>query len=421
MLTVIIIGIFFAVLLLPIRHAFGLNLATTFLFIVPNGFDVTTYFFLIVLLRLLIIKISLKQKVKIDPFTILFFLLLFFATISYLLFQGIYGAEYLRRLFMTLVVIFLFVNIYNTSEDLNIFIKYIFVGVILLSTHLITQTLIPINPLAEAVFSSREGRLMPRGFANQYVNPNNIGALLVWGFGLIVGFYTLFYSKYIVHFTRRQKLKTFIWGILLLITVALLLGMLASRTNFFVLLFISLMVLFRLSFTMKSMRIIFYGSIFLFFIGPSILSAVSSIDMLPPNNIFAPLVNRLLHSETESEDVGYSRKNLAGNGLKLFLDNPLLGVGIGNEAIKMEEMSGLKKVSHNTFVSLLSEMGIIGLLFLVGIIGILNPYLKDDFAISIVLMIGVYGTFHNILLITIPWLILAFTRRSYDILKFENS
>ena len=413
MLVLIIIGMFFAVLLLPLRHAFGVNLAATFLFIVPNGFDITTYLFLLLFIRLLVLKVLTRQKIKYDEFIILFVIFLFFAILSYLLFQGEEGVQYLRRFFMTIIIILLFVNIFKSINDLKLFINYFLAGVLLLSMHLLTQTLIPINPLAEAVFSSREGRLLPRGFANQYVNPNNMGSLLVWGFGLVMGFYNLFYFKYFVTYSNKQKFRLQVLGIFLLINISILIGMLGSRANFVVLLIITVIILFKLNLTKKPIKIIVIGYLFLVFIGPILLSSMNQISRLSPNNIFAPVVNRLIDSEDEIENSSYSRSRLASHGLMLFIKNPIFGVGIGNEATKIDEMIRLKMVSHNTYVSLLSEMGIIGILFLITTIFIWIPYLKINFTISILFMIGAYASFHNIILMSIPWLIMSFTKRSY--------
>ncbi len=417
MLTLIVIGLFIAILVLPIKHAFGLNLAASFLFIVPNGIDVTTYFFLLLLIKTIIIKSLKNEGFQIDAFVLLFLGLLFFAIVSYLVFQGPNGPEYLRRFIMTISIIFLFLNIYRTFDDLKLLMNYFLAGTLLLSIHLFTQTIIPINPLAEAVFSVREGRLLPRGFANQYVNPNNMGALLVWGFGLFIGFHKLFYFKYVAARSRIKKTKFNVWGVILLINVALLIGMLGSRANLVILVFTALIALFKLSLAKKSMRILIFGSLFVFFISPIILNSLSKIDRLPPTNVFAPLVNRLIHSETETENHEYSRSNLAKNGLLLFLDNPILGVGIGNEANKMKNRFNINKVSHNTYVSLLSELGLIGIFFLLSFIIIWSPYIKNDFVINVLLMIGAYATFHNITLMSLPWLIMAFTKRCYDLAK----
>ncbi|HBS11911.1 MAG TPA: hypothetical protein DEO36_05110 [Flavobacteriaceae bacterium] len=420
MFVLIIIGLLFAVLLLPMRHAFGVNLAATFLFIVPNGFDITTYLFLLLFVRLLVLKVSTRQKIKYDKFIILFVIFLFFSILSYLLFQGEYGVQYLRRFSMTIIIILLFVNIFKSIDDLKLFINYFLAGILLLSIHLLTQTLIPINPFAEAVFTAREGRLMPRGFTNQYVNPNNMGSLLVWGFGLVLGFYNLFYSRYFVTYSNKQKFRIQVLAIAFLINISIIIGMLGSRANFIVLLIIAIILLFKLNLKKKSIKIIITGYLFYVFIGPVLLNSMSQISRLAPNNIFAPVVNRLIDSEDEIENSSYSRNRLASNGISLFLQSPILGIGIGNEANIMGKNFEISKVSHNTYVSLLSEMGVIGILFLIAIIFSWIPYFKTNLAIIIIFMIGTYATFHNIMLMSIPWLIMSFTKRSLDLVLNIN-
>ncbi len=282
MLVLVIILLALAVLVLPMRHAFGVNLAATFLFIVPNGFDVTTYLFILLFFRLSILKFWAKENFKFDQFIILFLFFLFCSILSYLIYQGEGGLEYLRRFFMTILIIFLFVNIYNSTKEIDLFVRYLFIGMLLLSIHLISQTLIPINPFAEATFSRREGRLLPRGFANQYVNSNNMGALLVWGYGIVIGFYTLFYSKYIEKYSRIKKTKVFLYGSVLFMMVALLLGMLGSRTNFIVLILVGLVVLLKISVTKRFVRIVFFS--FIFFSCATKPPVQESQTIKPPEN-----------------------------------------------------------------------------------------------------------------------------------------
>lgn len=421
MLIFIIISLSIFVLFLPLKHAFGVNLAASFLFIAPNNVDVTTFLFIALFLRLVVFKIISKQKVELDSFTILFIFLLFFSIISYAIFQGEAGVQYLRRFFMTILILFLFVNIFNSLNDLKLLVNYFLAGTLLLSLHIFTQTLIPINPIADTVFVEGEGRFLPRGFANQSINPNNMGSLLVWGFGFVVGFYNLFYFKYIKLYIQNQKLKLTIWGIVFFINISFLIGILGSRANLIVLILVGLISMLRLNITRRIARITIVSVLFLFLIGPIISSSVRQMDRLPPTNIFAPLVNRLITSSDEFEDSNdYSRTNLANQGFTIFLQNPILGVGIGNESIVMEEIAGLRLVSHNTYVSLLSELGLVGLFFLAAIIGIWAPYIKDDFTINILLMIGAYATFHNITLMTTPWLIMSFSKKCYDLIGSQK-
>ncbi len=421
MLIFIIICLSIVVLILPLKHAFGINLAASFLFIAPNSIDVTTFLFIALFLRLLIIKLTTQQTFNYDSIITLFVFLLFFSIISYAMFQGEAGAQYLRRFFMTILILFLFLNVYSTLDDIKLLVKYIFVGTILLSLHIYSQTLVAINPFAETIFMEKEGRFLPRGLANQSINPNNMGSLLVWGGGLVVGFYNLFYYKYVKPLKRNEKLKLTIWGVLFFINISFLIGILGSRANFLVLILVGLISLLRLNISKKFARIILVSVVIYFTAIPIISNSLSQMDRLPPSNVFAPLVNRLITSESEFEDDNsYSRTNLASSGFDIFLSNPIFGVGIGNEPAAMEKITGLRLVSHNTYVSLLSELGLIGLVFLVAIIGVWLPYVKDDFTINILLMIGAYATFHNITLVTIPWLIMSFTRKCYDLIKSKS-
>jgi len=418
MLYIIILGLFASAMILPLKHSFGVNLAAAFLFIVPFGKDVTTYFFLLILIRFLFTKVVKKGKVKYDPFMLLFIGLLTFSIPSYIYFGGVSGMEYLRRYFMTIVIIFLFVNIYSTVNDLKLFAKYFLAGVLLLSIHIYTQTIIPINPFAQAEFTPKELRLLPSGMANQYVNSNTMGALLVWGFGFVTGFYTLFYSKYIKRFNRGQITWIIIGGIALLINVSILLGMLGSRSNFLILVFVALIVLFRLNLKTLITRIIIWTFPIFLLISPILANPTIILENLSPTNPLASLAIRFVNAkEEQKKEDTHSRSYLAKTGMKIFLDHPIVGVGIGNEAKMMRQYGGVGLISHNTYLGLLIEMGLIGLLFMLAVFGYWIPYIKDGFALSLIVMIGFYAFVHSILLMSVPWLLMSFYYKSYQILK----
>jgi len=257
--------------------------------------------------------------------------------------------------------------------------------------------------------------------ANQYINSNILGALLVWGTGSILAYYRLFRHKYKRKINKEHFLNSTLWGVILIGNAFVLVGMLGSRASFVILLAVTIITLFRLDFKGLIARVLVL-SFPAFLLFTSILVNPGSLtESFSANTPFAPLVNRLSSiEEDQAKDNKFSRNNLALNGIKIFLDHPILGAGIGNEATKMQEYAYTRKVSHNTIVSLLSELGVAGIIFIVGLIIIWIPYIKDGFALSLLLMIGLYAMLHNITLLSFPWLLLSFYKRCYDSVKIRK-
>lgn len=54
------------------------------------------------------------------------------------------------------------------------------------------------------------------------------------------------------------------------------------------------------------------------------------------------------------------RRNLAESGLKVFYNNPVFGVGIGNVKYETEKYMGRQIVTHNAYTQVLAETGVVG-------------------------------------------------------------
>lgn len=102
-------------------------------------------------------------------------------------------------------------------------------------------------------------------------------------------------------------------------------------------------------------KIFLFGTLFI---------AVTIILLKTP--IFSGLAERMgyfVSSFTGSGDVDHSteiRKQLVGFGLSIFKKNPILGIGIGNTHILVNQYYGEDFYLHNNFVELLAGGGIIG-------------------------------------------------------------
>ena len=91
-------------------------------------------------------------------------------------------------------------------------------------------------------------------------------------------------------------------------------------------------------------------------------------------------------------------------GFQIFLENPIVGVGVGHEAYEIQRKIGFFNVSHNTYVNLLSELGLFGLFALVYFFSIWRSYLSSRIFIIFFLVIIVYGLSHEIKAMTFAWI-----------------
>ena len=67
-----------------------------------------------------------------------------------------------------------------------------------------------------------------------------------------------------------------------------------------------------------------------------------------------------LGREKESKFSG--REQLVESELKMFLDNPITGVGVGVNKQFREELTGIEAASHNEISRMLAEHGILGVI-----------------------------------------------------------
>lgn len=109
------------------------------------------------------------------------------------------------------------------------------------------------------------------------------------------------------------------------------------------------------------------------------------------------------------------RYELLKAGIKIFLHNFSLGIGIGNVPPAMEELTGMRMNTHNLVLQLLAESGIFMLVmllvffyYLVNLI--IKSGRKERFLLGLILFaVAVESLFnHNLLNINIVYLLLAF-------------
>jgi O-antigen ligase len=74
--------------------------------------------------------------------------------------------------------------------------------------------------------------------------------------------------------------------------------------------------------------------------------------------------NRYLNrnaSGVEKSDITTGRKDLINSELQAFLENPILGIGVGKSKNYRLEKTGINAASHNELSRLLSEHGLLGI------------------------------------------------------------
>lgn len=393
----------------PLKHAFGIAFFTSFLFIVPDGHAINSYCLLIVFGRLLVRKYSSQSTIKFDKISFLFLALLAIGLLSALVFRGKDSPEYLKRTFITIVTVISFVNIYKNNNDFDLFIKYNLLGVFLIALHIYTQVVIPINPFAEAHVTI-QGRFEPSGMSGQYINPN------LWMFYLLSAFATI--SSYLILFKRRISLEDRVKSrhyvylfVFLIFVVGPLVGLLASRSALVVFILVVLICTFKLNFYKSFVLSLTFGLLYLIFNLGLRDQLLVYAETLPESNLMKPLAKRYIDTLQEGEGMEVeSRGSLLEIGVRIFRDHPLFGVGFGNEkaTFALPQYYGSPKVAHNTAISIMLELGLVGIIFVVALIRPWFKYIELPFIWCVLVVLVSYSMVHGLMLLTQPWLMLCF-------------
>ncbi len=90
---------------------------------------------------------------------------------------------------------------------------------------------------------------------------------------------------------------------------------------------------------------------------------IALIELAPPTSLERLLTTK---DQVTKGDMG-NRTELWAGGLRQFPKNPVLGIGAGGYSVGLNEEMGNNHVAHNTFLSILVELGIVGF----GLLGIL--------------------------------------------------
>lgn len=274
-----------------------------------------------------------KQSILILSLIILMLLSLFFVENLSM------SIKILQSMIMVFIFYFLFINVFDSQKLLNNLLKVMILSGIIACFFGFAQFLWGIGYIGPSPGRAYYYRLMGRA-TGLIDDPNYFAMNLIALVPLAIFYFA----------NEKYKLRSFFWGISSFI---LILGVFTtlSRAALIGLLAVLLLMLFRN-----------FKKVFLLYIVISIILASLIITLLP-----GQLLNRLsTFSEVISSPIqGYSsiaeRKTLLQAGLKVFLDHPFTGVGIGNSSTKIEEYTGLRLVSHNTYIDIAAETGILGI------------------------------------------------------------
>lgn len=241
--------------------------------------------------------------------------------------------------------------------------------------------------------------------------------------------YFLFGIILLFHLQEEVKAKLLLRLILILVILVLTVGLFLTESRSGVVLlmaFAALQVLPLLSNKRKNFfLIIAVLLIFLYLIN------LTDIEILTVSSIFGSIVEG-------TDTIGY-RYELWDAGLKMALDNPLFGVGIGRFGDYLpaywDSISPIRAPTpHNTYIGVLAETGILGLLFFLVLLGksVIN-YLrailhtqdskasrvyKTWFILFIILLIGAFTK--TDLTDKMMWFLIGLSSNAYALISQEN-
>ena len=378
------------------KKSFGILLVATTIGVTPNGVDIASYLFMLLFFKEVFYKrILTKRTFTTTPIISLFSFLYGISFFSFIIFNGFAAQEIIlayTRIFFTLV---LFFTLFNDRKSLAELIPFIWAALGLLMLHVYTQYL-NINPLAD-LRQTKWARMQPNDLGNNYVNSNTYSAYISWTITILMGYYKL-YSK-------ESKIGPFRINVILILLFVLsfpILGLLGSRSNIGLLLVAFLFIYFNVSI----LRILIFLPIII--IGVNIIDFESLLL-----NYDIPLIGESANYRIDlvfaelSEDNNQSRFSLATAGLTVFSQNLLFGIGVGNEIKGILELTGQDMVSHNTFINLCSELGLLGVIISIWFYSLWVRHFNSRLFLLLFTTLFMYGLFHDVKLMSWTWLTLG--------------
>jgi O-antigen ligase len=350
MILYITIGFFLLIFSLPLSWSFGLSFifhAVSFQF---GSIDISSFGFLILLLRLVILnKFNLVRLFR-QYDTIRIFVSILIVNIIWAIFGGNNALEFILANFRILISLFTFAHFLSEINNIKFWRQLVFMPIVLLITHnfLLSNE---IHPLYEALFEF--GRLSGRTITGEMLNSNQAAYTI---FVLLV----IYYLFHLNRLNDYSKLKINILFFILIIFTFLISGSLGSRVVIFSLMLFSPILYFQ------TKKIIVFLGFFAILLG--------NIDFV---NINLPIIGenaneriRAINSEEFSKDSEMSRNSIFSNGIKIYSDNFILGIGTGKilETMQSNKYLGETMMLHNVYLDLAVQFGLVGIFLILWIL-----------------------------------------------------
>ena len=404
MILYITIAFFLSVSFLPIYWAFALSFIFQSIYFQNGTIDISSFGFLVILLRLIISS-------KIDIFKLFYkynsirlFIFILIVTIVWSVSWGANAREFILVNIRMLISMITFAYFLSEKSNLKAWLILCIIPFFIATLHIYLLS-IEQHPLYESVLDF--GRLRGTTITGEMLNSNQAA-------------YTIF-SLYVMIFIfmafQEQKSKFFLRLVspLMLFLVFYLSGSLGSRT-----VIISAIFLFPLFYF--DLRVVIISSLLFLFL----------LNLIDFSTVSLPFVGeamndriRELGTEEISKDSEMSRAVLFSSGLSIFFDNLIFGIGTGNilNTMSLNKYLGEPMMPHNVYLGFAMQFGLIGLFISIWIIyigiKITRSSLYLGFVYIIVIIIPNLG--HDFFQLSItPILILLMEFYSYKISTNKN-
>ncbi|MGX5522827.1 O-antigen ligase family protein [Bacillus toyonensis] len=299
---------------------------------------------------LIIMMISLVYFIKnksicFEKNIYIFYLFLILAGAS-----GLYGFRNdvtignLLTLICCLMLVIILPLILSTKERLYIFMNWFIIFGFILSVYVISLT-------------DYDRLLQGRYFASEVlaesIGNRNAVALLI-GLAFNFGVYKIFYQRNYKHLIFA----------LVMLTAILLTGSRKGLLICFIPMFINIFLMGMKSNLKKNIQYFFVSIILATLLSVLFYNILFKIDVLYQNIgwRFESMYQEIFLHESSDEGSYHTRKNMIQYGIDYFKERPLLGHGIENFRYLYAQEVGKETYSHNNYIELLVNNGIVGLL-----------------------------------------------------------
>lgn len=403
MILYITISFFILVLILPTYWAFGLSFLFQSIYFQNGTTDISSYGYLVILLRLIISsKIDFSKLVK-NYSTIRLFIFILIVSMIWSVSWGANAREFVLANFRMLISLIIFSNFIKEVKQTQFLIYFILPSFCLLSlnNYLLANEL---HPFFET--TKEFGRLSGRTITGENLNSNQ-AAYTVFSLFIMSFLFKAFHPEERKFFSR--------WVIpLMLFLVLIVSGSLGSRTVIFSAILIFPMLYFDL-------RVIIPFTFLIIFL--------INIDF---STIELPLIGeesnqriRDISTEELSKDSEMSRAVIYSSGLRILFDNFIFGIGTGKILETMSQSNYLSDAMmlHNAYLDLSIQFGLIGIFISIWIIylgvRITTANLNLGFVYFVAILLPNFG--HNFFQISMtPFLMLLIEYYS-SILKINRN